>query len=256
MRKVERALTSGAMIAGLLFGGVGCASTTGGQNSNETLSTRPTRTEIAVRSTATPTVSVETTKPTSTPESFSRILPYGGYVWNVYTGIPKVDGQEILIPGSTDVQSEDVFYDGVLQGELLSLRTPNGESSGSSLGFERWWSTSKGVCHYGVLLKTNGNLAVFSPKIDENGKCAGDLLVQDYLPIPNWDTIRAGGVISFTLGWNSKNVLLKVSGNGKEEQISYSGPAIPDVPLGIRLYAQDNDGYRVKNLANYYYPKN
>jgi len=252
MRKIERILTSGAVITGLLFGGAGCASTTNtrSQSPNEVLPTSSAGEKPAIQSTPPPDVSAEIA-PTVTAESYLRILSYGNYVWNVYAGIPQVNGQELILPGSTDIQSESVFYDGILKGELSSLQLPQGESSNSSIGFERWWNSSKGNCHYGVLLKTNGNLAIFSPQIGANKDCVGNLLVQDYLPIPNWGVISGGEVISFTLSWSPNGILLKVSGNGKEGQVSYSGPATPDVPLGIRLYTQENNEYRVKNLVNH-----
>lgn len=167
--------------------------------------------------------------------------------WRVLKGDPKVHGAYLTL-SEADIQSKEMFKDGVLQGEIYSPDwKPQSQFTDSSFGFETW-SGKYNQCHYGILFKANGHLAVLRSQPDKDEKCSGDPLYQVYPPIPNWDTIRAANVVSFTLSWRAGEVVLRVSGNGKEGQTSYSGPAIPDVPLKIRFYAQAGETYSTDDI--------
>jgi hypothetical protein len=110
------------------------------------------------------------------------------------------------------------------------------EFTDSSFGFEIWTGTSN-HCHYGVTFKANGHLAVLKSNPDINGSCEGNLLYQEYIPISNWDTIRADGTIFFTLTY-SNTVTLTVHDNLLNSgDATYTGVAVPSTPLKIRLLA-------------------
>lgn len=164
--------------------------------------------------------------------------------WDVITGTPVVSGGWLTLSGA-DIQSKPVFRSGILEGVIQSSDWKSqSEFTDSSFGFEIW-TGSNGQCHYGVLFKASGHLAVLSSQPDADGNCSGDPLYQTYLPLSNWDAVQAGGIVSFTLRWCSDGVTLKVSGNGQEGQASYTGPSVPKVPLGIRLYAQPGETHRI-----------
>ena len=162
--------------------------------------------------------------------------------WDVFEGSPIVGGGWLTL-SSANIQSKSVFSGGILRGVIQSSdwKPQGGQFTDSSFGFETW----RGECHYGIIFKPSGHLAILRPVPSTDGSCSGDPLYQAYPPIPNWDTIRAGGTVSFTLSWNPNSVTLWVSGNGQEGQVSYAGQAIPNVPLKIRLYAQTNESYRI-----------
>ncbi len=162
--------------------------------------------------------------------------------WDVFGGNPVVGGGWLTL-SSANIQSKSVFDGGVLQGVIQSSdwKPQQGQFTDSSFGFEIW----NGECHYGIVFKPSGHLAVLRPVPSTGGNCSGDPLYQAYPSIPNWDTIRAGGTVSFTLSWSSDSVTLKVSGNGQEGQAYYAGQAVPNVPLKIRLYAQNGENYQI-----------
>jgi len=172
--------------------------------------------------------------------------------WYVAQGSPifKAEGRLMTLSG-TDVQSSHVYNYGVLEGVIHSSDwKPQTLFSDSSFGFETWNGTNND-CHYGVLFKSNGHLAVLSSTPDMQKKCSGDPKNQAYPPVPNWDAIRAGKTVSFTLIWNTESVTLRVKGNGLEEQVSYTGPAIPTVPLHVRLYSQTSESHELQDFSLY-----
>jgi len=174
--------------------------------------------------------------------------------WEVFRGTPLV-GEGWLTLSDADIQSKSVFRSVRLQGVIRSFdwKAQQGPFTDSSFGFEHW-TGSNGRCHYGILFKASGYLALLRPQPDVNGDCSGDPLYQAYLPVSNWDTIRAGNTVSFTLSWCSDTIILQVSGNGQEGQTSYTGQAVPDVPLKIRLNAQPTETYEIDyiRLCAYY----
>lgn len=164
--------------------------------------------------------------------------------WSTIAGTLVVSGGWLTLSGA-DIQSKPVFHSGVLQGVIDSSDwTSQSQFTDSSFGFEIW-TGSNGKCHYGVLFKASGHLAVLSPQPDADGNCFGDPLYQAYPPLSNWDAVWASGTVSFTLRWCSDSITLTVSGNGQEGQASYTGPAVPTVPLKIRLYAQPLETHRI-----------
>jgi len=171
--------------------------------------------------------------------------------WEVFPGALVV-GEGWLTLSDADIQSKSVFRGGRLQGVIWSSdwKSQQGQFTDSSFGFEHW-TGSNGRCHYGILFKASGHLALLRPQPDVNGDCSGDPLYQAYPPISNWDTIRAGNTVSFALSWCSENVTLQVSGNGQEGQTSYTGQAVPNAPLKIRLSAQPTETYKIDYVRLY-----
>ena len=175
--------------------------------------------------------------------------------WDIYTGTPIVESGWLTLP-SADVQSIPAFSCGTLQGVIRSSDwKPNGEFTDSSFGFEIWAGTD-GKCHHGVVLKGSGQLGLLRSKPDAEGNCAGqsegipgrhpdDPYDQDYLAIPSWDAIRAAGTVTFTLTW-SEGVALDVSDGASSGGVyAHTSPAIPGVPLKIRLYAAPGETYAI-----------
>jgi len=167
--------------------------------------------------------------------------------WEVFEGSPAVSGGWLTL-SETDIQSRLGFHSGILQGVIQSSDwKPQSQFSDSSFGFEIW-TGNNGQCHYAILFKASGHLAVLRSQPDGDGNCFGDPLHQAYPPVSNWDAIRAGDTVSFTLSWCSDSVALEVSGNGQEGQSSYTGQAVPTVPLKIRLYAQPSETYKIDHI--------
>lgn len=229
MGRIEIALTRMAVATVLLFGEARSTVTTGGQQPNET----PKQPTPIMRE----------------QDRCSSVLfgdEFEGDAldrnkWHVFEGNPTVNGGQLALSGPVDIQSIDKFNSGTLQGFIHSSdwKPQSGQFTDSSFGFETW----EGNCHYGIIFKPSGHLAILRPQPDPNGNCSGDPQYQAYSLIPNWDKIRAGGTVSFTLDWCPDRVTLTVSGNGQEERVSYEGPAMPDVSLGIRWYSQPNETY-------------
>lgn len=165
--------------------------------------------------------------------------------WIVFGGNPVVNGGWLAL-SEANVQSKPVFSGGILQGVIRSSdwKPQRGQFTDSSFGLEMW----NAECHYGILFKPSGHLAVLSPQPDADGNCSGDPSYQAYPPIPDWETIRAGETVSFTISWRPGSVTLKVNGNGREGEASYSGSAVPNVPLKVRLYAQTGETFGIDYL--------
>lgn len=168
--------------------------------------------------------------------------------WMVTRGDPKINGGFLTL-ADADIQSKDMFIGGVLQGVIFSSNwKPQNEFTDSSFGFETWAGQNK-QCHCGILFKANGHLAVLRSQSDVADKCIGDPQYQAYPPIPNWDVIRAYTAVSFSLTWRTDEVILQVSGNGQTSQVSYSGRAIPNLPLHLRFYAQYGEKYKADEIV-------
>jgi hypothetical protein len=181
--------------------------------------------------------------------------------WDVYGGTPIVESGWLLLP-SADIQSIPTFSCGTLQGVIRSSDwQPNGAFTDSSFGFEIW-EGADGKCHHGVVLKGSGQLGLLHSKPDAEGNCAGqseaipgrhpdDPYYQDYRAIPSWETIRAAGTVTFTLDW-SEGVTLEVSGGPSSGRVHMeTSPAIPGVPLKIRLYAEPAETYAIDSIRLY-----
>jgi hypothetical protein len=185
--------------------------------------------------------------------------------WDVYKGTPTVSNGWLTLPGGNtgaDIQSEPSFSCGILQGVIQSSdwKLTNG-STDSSFGLEIW-EGADGKCHHGVVFKANGHLGLLRSKPNAENKCAGqsagipgrhpdDPYYQDYFVIQSWDAIRATGTITFTLTW-SKSVTLEVNGGQSSGQVyTDTSPAIPTVPLKIRLYAQPTETYKIDYIRLY-----
>ncbi|MCS7283336.1 MAG: hypothetical protein RMK65_09015 [Anaerolineae bacterium] len=167
--------------------------------------------------------------------------------WDVYRGVPVVSGGWLTLSGA-EVQSKPKFSGGILQGVIQSSDWKmQSEFTDSSFGFEIW-EGADGKCHYGVVFKASGQLGLLRSQPNAENKCAGqsagipgrnpdDPLHQDFFAIPNWNTMIGAGAVAFTLTW-STDVTLEVSGGLSSGRVYVdSSPALPTVPLKIRLYA-------------------
>jgi hypothetical protein len=181
--------------------------------------------------------------------------------WDVYAGTPSVSDGWLTLPGA-DIQSIPAFSCGTLQGVIRSTDwKPYEEFTDSSFGFEVW-EGADGRCHQGVVLKASGQLGLLSSRPDSQGNCAGqsagipgrhpdDPYYQDYAAIPSWAAISAAGTVTFTLTW-SEGVTLELSGGQASGQVHIdTSPAIPGVPLKIRLYAVPAETYEIDFVRLY-----
>jgi len=174
--------------------------------------------------------------------------------WDVFRGSPTVSNGRLTLYGA-EVQSKAVFQCGVLQGAIQSSDwKPQNQFTDSSFGFEIW-TGANGKCHYGVVFKANGHLGVLRSQPDANNNCSASPEYQDYTWISNWDAVRAGGTVYFILTWSSNRVTLYVSDGGPNSgQASYTGQALPNVPLKIRLYADTGETYSIDYTRLYQGP--
>jgi len=143
----------------------------------------------------------------------------------------------------------------ILQGAIQSSdwKSQN-QCTDSSFGFEIW-TGANGQCHYGATFKANGHLGVLSPQPDANNNCFGDPQHQAYPLISNWDAVRATGTVYFILMWSPSRVTLYVNDGGPNSgQASYTGLAVPTVPLKIRLYADTGETYSIDYTRLYQGP--
>jgi hypothetical protein len=169
-----------------------------------------------------------------------------GTKWDVFKGNPIVSGGWLTLPGA-EIQSKAAFGCGILQGVIQSTDwKPQSQFTDSSFGFEIWTGTNN-QCHYGATFKASGHLAVLRSLPDGNGNCSGDPQFQAYVPVSNWDTIRSGGIVSFTLTYSNSVVLTISDGLSNNGQAIYTDQAVPTVPLKIRLYAHTFDTSLAEN---------
>lgn len=168
--------------------------------------------------------------------------------WYLFSGTPIESGGWITLAGA-NIQSKTEFTGGVLTGIIRSTDwRPLGEFTDSSFGFEIWGGAD-GICHYGVIFKASGQLGLLRSQPDAEGKCKDqsknipghtvpdDPVYQDFIAIPNWDAMKASNTLAFTLTWSSSVTLEVSDGSLVGLVFTDTSPAIPSVPLRIRLYA-------------------
>lgn len=175
--------------------------------------------------------------------------------WDVIQGIPTVGDGKLTLPGDTtraEIQSKAQFQYGVLQVAIESSDwVSQTQGTDSSFGFEIW-TGANGQCHYGVILIANGHLGILRSQPDADNNCFGDPLHQAYLPISNWDSVRAAGRVYLTLTWSPGGVTLYVSdGSSNSGLASYTDEAEPAIPLEIRLNADVGEIYHVDYVRVY-----
>ncbi len=165
--------------------------------------------------------------------------------WNFGRGVIQ-NGGVLWLGGGADIQSKTQFLYRVLVVKVFSLdwQPADSQADDSSIGWEIWTGPN-GNCHYGIVLKPNGNLGLLRSNPDPaTGDCAnqspnGDPFWQEYRQVPNWDNVRKSGTVILQLAWWRDHVTMSVSdlkGNNKGE-VSYSGIALPTLPLLVRLNA-------------------
>ncbi|MGH9835101.1 MAG: hypothetical protein ACRD9Y_18935 [Blastocatellia bacterium] len=171
--------------------------------------------------------------------------------WEVFKGSPTVAGGALTLNGGAtraEVQSKQGFLYGALTIALDSAhwKSQSGDTD-SSFGVEIF-TGANGQCHYSAILKANGHLGLLRPEPDASNNCSGDPRNQEHLPIPNWDSLRAGGRVVMLLIWSPGGVTLRVSDGAVGNGLVVSMPnsrAVPNVAMRIRLNADFNEIYRV-----------
>ena len=172
--------------------------------------------------------------------------------WSVPNLPPTVSGGKLVLSGNaamrSEVQSKQNFSYGVL---TVAIESTNWKSQSgatdSSFGVEIF-TGANGQCHYGALLVANGHLGLLRPTPDANNNCMGDPANQAYLPLSNWDAIRAGGKVVMMLIWTPNGITLRVSDGNTLNGVAVSMPnsqAVPNVQMKIRLNADTNETYRI-----------
>jgi len=165
--------------------------------------------------------------------------------WTVVSGKPIVRNGRLILDGD-NIQSRQKFKYGLLQMVITSTSwKAQTETTDSTFGFELWGGKN-GKCHYGVILVANGHLGLLKSQPDAEGKCSGDPALQEYLPISDWDTVRAAGTVRVTLTWALRSVTLHVTSGETNQGIAYYfGSAEPVNMLKIRLNAVKGETFRI-----------
>jgi hypothetical protein len=169
--------------------------------------------------------------------------------WDVFKGNPTVSAGELMLSGENtraEIQSKKEFLYGVLQMVMTSSSwKPQAQVTDSSFGLEHF-KGANGQCHYAVLFMANGHLGLLRSEPVEDDNCFGDPKYQAFIPISNWDAVRANATVIVTLTWAPNSVMLHVSdGNTNSGDASYPGIAEPATSLKIRLNADVNENFSI-----------
>lgn len=183
--------------------------------------------------------------------------------WMIFRGNPIVSNRELILAGGAtaqdraEIQSVPMFMQGTWRTVIDSSDwNPQSESTDSSFGFEIF-TGHNGNCHYAITFVASGHLAILESTPDANGDCFGDPAHQAFIPVSNWDAVRAGGTVHVRLTWSPTEVTLYVSDGGANNGLaSYQQPVIPDpnhpalssLPLKIRLNADIEETYAIKRI--------
>ncbi|MCB0166635.1 MAG: hypothetical protein KDI79_20570, partial [Anaerolineae bacterium] len=180
---------------------------------------------------------------------------FGPTQWDVIKGNPTVSDGKLMLSGGatrTEIQSKARFPSGILH---LAIESSGWKSqhqtTDSSFGFEIW-TGSNGQCHFAVVFIANGHLGVLRSQPDVNNNCSGDPEHQAFLPISNWDAVRAAGTIFLTLMWSPSGITLHLSDGGLNHgQTVYRAEANPPVSLKLRLNADMGETFEIGFLRLY-----
>lgn len=172
--------------------------------------------------------------------------------WVVVRGNPKSSKGMMTLAGA-EIQSKDLFTFGEMRIALESSEwIPHTVFTDSSFGFE-FWGGKNGKCHFAVLFKPSGHLALLNANPDQSDECFGDPVPgeeQAYVEVSGWDQLRMARRLEVTLSWRSEVVTVTVSdGAGHKGEASYSGPVLPKIPLRARLYTHTFDDGRKDTFA-------
>lgn len=170
-------------------------------------------------------------------------------------GDVTVDGGKLILSGDAtaraEVQSKCQFRYAILQATIESPDwVTHTEHTDSSFGFELWRGDNE-QCHYGVIFISDGHLGLLRPEPDINNECSVDPEHQEYPKIPNWNQIRASNRITLTLTWSQTSVTLDVTDGSHSGVVSYTGLALPTVPLEIRLNTDFCETYYIDYVRVY-----
>jgi hypothetical protein len=139
---------------------------------------------------------------------------------------------------------------------IHSSTWPSRPDDDTSFGLE-FWAGGNGRCHYAIIFKPTGHLAIAESVPDATGNCFTDPERQAYILISDWEALRASGTVSVELTWSPTGVTLSVSdGMGNSREVSYPQPVVPDrdhpalplLPLKIRLNADYDETYAIQHV--------
>lgn len=102
----------------------------------------------------------------------------------------------------------------------------------TSFGFEGWYTN----CHNAVIVTSDGQLGLIRPEDGVDCSQSDPPLRQCYRPIQDRPTLRTGPH-EFAILWTSTSVTLTIDGTPAATSTECITPAIPQVPLPVRLNA-------------------
>ena len=109
----------------------------------------------------------------------------------------------------------------------------------TSFGFEKWYTN----CHSAVVVTSDGQLGLIRPDVGANCSLTNPPTVECYQSITDWNTLRTAPR-EFTILWTTTGVTLSVDGVPRASSAGCITPAIPQVPLHVRLNANVFNGDR------------
>ena len=155
------------------------------------------------------------------------------------------------VPSKTELRSRRLFEPTsmlIIRATTQNWRGENKEGD-TSFGFEGWDAN----CHHAVIVTSDGQLGLIRP--DEGVNCSqpSPPTRECYLKIQNWDDLRTEPH-EFAILWTSTSVTLSVDGISNVTSTACITPAIPQVPLPVRLNANvfNEDRERLPGEENHY----
>ena len=138
------------------------------------------------------------------------------------------------VPSKTELRSRRLFEpDSML---IIRATTQNWQGENkegdTSFGFERWYTN----CHNAVIVTSDGQLGLIRPEEGVDCSQPDPPTRECYLGIRDWATLRKQPH-EFAILWISTGVTLSIDGVSNVTSAECITPAIPQIPLHIRLNA-------------------
>jgi len=155
------------------------------------------------------------------------------------------------MPSKTELRSHRFFGPTsmlIIRATTQNWRGENKEGD-TSFGFEGWYTH----CHHAVIVTSDGQLGLIRPSEGVDCSQPGPALQECYLEIQNWDDLRTEPH-EFAILWTSTSVTLSIDGISNVTSTACITPAIPQVPLPVRLNANvfNEDRERLPGEENHY----
>jgi hypothetical protein len=179
--------------------------------------------------------------------------------WDIVTGTPYLFNCGVVltttrtpgVPSKTELRSRRLFEPGsmlVIRAATQNWRLES-KAGDTSLGFEKWYTN----CHNAVALTSDGQLGLIRPDVGANCSLTNPPTAECYQSIPDWNTLRTEPH-EFAILWTTMGVTLSVDGVPRASSAGCITPAIPQVPLHVRLNANvfNEDRARLPGEDNHY----